>query len=191
MKTEYYSIRSQSTGELLYIHSNDNGDADCCGERTYYLDYVGDTVYKAEDYTTALYTSRHSTEWYNSTEDRPKHYSSKLTKDVLTVVKVVETIEVEDLQPRYDLAPSYSDDLDFVLDYHSVFDLERTKDRHKTVFFMKGRKFDKSDFLPGRYIFRNLHLERIVEHEGLPTKIISDKFFKENPNGFIFVTEPI
>jgi hypothetical protein len=97
MRTEYYSIRSQSTGELLYIHSSDNGQAECCGERTYYLDYVGDTIYKADDYTTALYASRHSTEWYNSTEERPKWYSRQLEKDTLTVVKAVETVEIYEL----------------------------------------------------------------------------------------------
>lgn len=187
----YYSLRSQSTGELLYVHSSHNGQAECCGERTYYLDYMGDEVYKADSYATALYAATHSTEWYNSTEDRPKWYSSKIEQDVLSVVKVVETIKVEDLEPRYDLAPPYSDDLAFVLDYNAVFDMEHTKDRHKIVFFMKGRKADKSDFLPGRCVFRNLHLEGIASHPEIPTRIIKDKFFTENPNAFIFVTEPI
>jgi hypothetical protein len=190
LKTEYYSIRSQ-TGELLYIHSSSNGNADCCGDRTYNLDYVGDTVYKAEDYTTALYASHHSTEWYNSTEDRPKWYTPKIGQDVLTVVKVVETIEIEDLEPQYDLAPSYSDDLAFVLNYSAVFDIEHTKDRNKTVFFMKGRKAKSIDFHPGRCVFRNLHLEGITSHPEFPLNKRADKFFQENPNAFIFVTEPI
>jgi hypothetical protein len=194
MKTErtYYSLRSQSTGELLYIHSSDNGDADYCGDRTYYLDYAGDEVYKTDNYTTALYASMHSTEWYNSTEELPKWYSSdKMDKDTFAVVKVVETIEVSDVEPVYNMAPSYSDDLAFVLDYNSLFDIERTGDRHKTVFFMRGLCTDKSYFLPGQCIFRMLQLEKIVEHQGLPPKVISDKFFRENPNAFIFVTEPV
>ena len=191
MGTEYYSIRSQSTGDLLYIHSSDNGDADCCGDRTYYLDYMGDEIYKADNYTTTLYASLHSTEWYNSTEERPKWYSTKIEKDTLEVVKVVETIEIESLAPADNMAPAYLDDLGFMLDYNALFDIQRTKDLRKTVFFMKGRKTDKNDFLPDRCIFRDFHIEKIVECENLPAKVISDKFFANNPNAFIFVTEPV
>jgi len=191
MKTEYYSLRSQTTGELLYVHSSDNSGADFCNERTHYLDYTGDSIYKSKSYSNALYASLYSTDWYNSTEEKPNWCNRKLAEDTILVVEVVETIEVEDVTPIYNMAPPYLDDLDFVRDYHSLFDLQRTKDRHKTVFFMKGRKTDKSDFMLDCCIFRDSHIERIVEFPELPSKIITDKFFRDNPNAFIFVTEPV
>ena len=158
----YYSICSSNTGEFLRITPESNEGGYACNSFTWTLDYEGEFPYKAEKYIDALYALTVSTPWYNSSEIHPVWGYLDTEDDTFYIVKVTETVEISKPCEIYPLAPSPLEDLYQVVNVP----VNLKADINRRLFIMKGGSTSRKDYPPGKFVFRNSDLWKIVKNKG-------------------------
>lgn len=94
-------FRLVKDGNPLYLSSSSNDGADFCNDRSFELvDWETDEgFFQVDSYDEALFVKHNSTDWYNSSEERPVH---NFKADELTIVRVEMTIKQEEMETEAD-----------------------------------------------------------------------------------------